>query len=59
MCVLHKGREWADLHGVAVDGRVLKQSIVGVEQLSGQQEEKLPGGTTIVQPEKQSTPHEG
>lgn len=52
MSVLHKGREWADLHSVAVNGRVLKQSIVRVEQLSGQQEEKLPGWAAIVQPEK-------
>ena len=52
MSVLHKGREWADLHSVAVNGRVLKQSIVRVEQLSGQQEEKLPGRAAIVQPEK-------
>lgn len=59
MSVLHKGREWADLHSVAVNGRVFKQSIVRVEQLSGQQEEKLPGWAAIVQPEKKMATHHG
>lgn len=37
-----------DLKGVVVVSRVLKETVVGVEHLMGQQEEPLPGHTTIV-----------
>ena len=37
------------LHCVGVVGRVLKEAIVGVEDLPGQEEEELPGWTSIVQ----------
>lgn len=50
MVVVHKGRHGADLDGVRVVGRVFKQAVVRVEQLSGHQEEKLSGGATVVQP---------
>ena len=58
--ILHKGRHGADLHGVGVVGRVLKQTIVGVEELLGQQEEELSGGAAVVQPKhsRESTPQQ-
>lgn len=50
MVVVHKGRHGADLDGVRVIGWIFKQAVVRVEQLSGHQEEKLSGGSTVVQP---------
>lgn len=50
MVVVHKGRHGADLDRVRVVGGVFKQAVVRVEQLSGHQEEKLSGGSTVVQP---------
>lgn len=50
MVVVHKGRHGADLDRVRVVGWVFKQAVVRVEQLSGHQEEKLSGGSTVVQP---------
>ena len=47
--VLHEGRHRADLDGVGVIGRVLKQAIVRVEELLGEQEEELSRRTTVVQ----------
>lgn len=48
--IVHEGGHGADLHGVGVVGRVLKQTIIRVEQLPGNQEEELPGGPAVVQP---------
>lgn len=42
MVVVHEGRHGRNLHRVCVIGRVLKQSIVGVEEFPGKQEEELP-----------------
>lgn len=50
MVVVYEGRHGADLDGVRVIGWVFKQAVVWVEQLSGHQEEKLSGGSTVVQP---------
>lgn len=50
MVVVHEGRHGADLDRVRVVGRVLEQAVVRVEQLSGHQEEKLSGGSAVVQP---------
>lgn len=50
MVVVHEGRHGADLDGVRVVGWVFKEAIVWVEQLSGHEEEKLSGGSTVVQP---------
>ena len=47
--ILNLGRLGADLDGVRSMGRVLKQSIVWVEQLSGELEEKLTLWTTVVE----------
>lgn len=49
--VLHKRGHGTYLNGVSVVSRVLKQTIVRVEQLLRQEEEKLSGRTTIVQSE--------
>jgi len=49
--VLHEGGHGADLDGVGVVGRVLEEAVVGVEELLGQQEEELPGGPAVVQPD--------
>lgn len=49
--VLYEGGHGADLDGVRVVGWVLKQAIVGVEQLLRQQEEELSGWPTVVQPD--------
>lgn len=51
--VVHKGRHGADLDSVRVVGWIFKQAIVGVEEFSGHQEEKLSGGPTVVQPATQ------
>lgn len=49
MVVVHKGRHGAYLDSVSVIGRVFKQAIVRVEELSGYQEEELSGGSAVVQ----------
>lgn len=50
MVVVHEGGHGADLDGVRVVGRVLKEAVVRVEQLSGHQEEELSWGPAVVQP---------
>lgn len=50
MVVVYEGRHGADLDGVRVIGWILKQAVVRVEELSGDEEEKLPGGSAVVQP---------
>ena len=50
--ILDERRHRADLDGVGVVGWVLKESVVWVKQLPGQQEEKLPRRATVVQPGK-------
>ena len=40
----------AHLNSVGIIGRVFKESIVGIEDLSGEQKEELPGGASVVQP---------
>lgn len=49
--VLYEGWHGADLDGVGVVGRVLKESVVGIKELLGQEEEELPGRPAVVQPE--------
>ena len=46
--ILDEGGGGADLYSVGVIGRILKQAIVGVEDLSGDQEEELTRGATVV-----------
>lgn len=48
--IVHEGRHGADLDSVGVVGRVLKQTIIRVEQLPGNQEEELSGRPAVVQP---------
>lgn len=48
--IVHKGRHGADLDRVGVISRVLKQTIIRVEQLPGNQEKELSGRSTVVQP---------
>lgn len=48
--IVHESRHGADLDCVGVISRVLKQTIIRVEQLPGNQEEELPGRPTVVQP---------
>lgn len=50
MVVVYEGRHGADLDGVRVIGWILKQAVVRVEELSGDEEEKLSGGSAVVQP---------
>ncbi len=52
--VVYEGGHGADLDGVGVVGRVLKQTIIRVEQLPGNQEEELPGRPAVVQPATQA-----
>ena len=46
--VLNECRHGADLNGVGVVGRVLKQAIVRIEQLLRQEEEELSGRAAVV-----------
>ena len=46
--VLQEDRGRADLDCVGIVGRVLKESVVGVEDLSGEKEEEFTRWTTIV-----------
>lgn len=57
MVVVHEGGHGADLDGVRVVGRVLKEAVVRVEQLSGHQEEELSGGPAVVQPADDTHTH--
>ena len=50
MVVVHKGRHGADLYGVGIIGRVLKQTVVWIKQLARHQEEELSRRATVVQP---------
>lgn len=50
MVIVYKCRHGADLHRVRVVGGVLKQTIVRVEELPGDQEEEFSGGAAVVQP---------
>ena len=50
MVVVYEGRHGADLDGVRVIGWIFKQAVVRVEELSGDEEEKLSGGSAVVQP---------
>ena len=50
MVIVYKSGHGADLDGVGVVGRVLKQTIIRVKQLPGNQEEELSGGSAVVQP---------
>lgn len=50
MVVIHKGRHGADLNGVGVISRVLKQPVVWIKQLTGHQEEELSRRAAVVQP---------
>lgn len=51
--VFYKCRHGADLYCVGIICRVLKESIVGVEELLRQKEEELSGRTTVVQAAKE------
>ena len=46
--VVDEGRGGADLNCIGVIGRVLKQAVVGVEDLTGEKEKELTTWTTIV-----------
>ncbi len=46
---MDEGRRGADLDGVGVVSRVLKQPVVRVEDLPREEEEELSAGTSIVQ----------
>ena len=48
--VLKEGGGGADLNGVRVIGRVLKQAVVRVEDLAREKKEKFSTWATIVQP---------
>lgn len=53
--VLHKRWHGADLNSVGIVGWILEQTVVGIEQLLGQQEEELSGGAAVVQSEQRNT----
>lgn len=48
--IVHERRHGADLDRVRVVGGVLKEAVVRVEELPGDQEEELSGGAAVVQP---------
>lgn len=50
--IFNKGRHGADLYGVSVVGWVLKQPIIGIEELLRQKEKEFSGRATVVQPGK-------
>lgn len=52
--VFYKRRHGADLHRVSIICRVLKESVVRVEQLLRQKEEELSRRTTVVQAAKEA-----
>lgn len=56
--VFYKRRHGADLHGVSVICRILKESIVRVEELLRQKEEELPRRATVVQAAKETQAQE-
>lgn len=51
MMIVYEGRHGADLNRVGVVGRIFKQTIIWVKEFSGNQEEELSGGSTVIQPE--------
>lgn len=55
MVVIHKGGHGADLNGVGVISRVLKQPVIWIKQLTGHQEEELSRRAAIVQPTLKKT----
>lgn len=57
MVIVYEGGHGADLDGVGVVGRVLKQTIIRVEQLPGNQEEELSGRPAVVQPATHTHTH--
>lgn len=57
MVIVHEGGHGADLDRVGVIGRVLKQTIIRVEQLPGDQEEELSGRPAVVQPAARRNEH--
>lgn len=57
MVIVHEGGHGADLDRVGVIGRVLKQTIIRVEQLPGNQEEELSGRPAVVQPATRYNKH--
>lgn len=56
--VFHKRRHGADLHGVSIICRILKESVVRVEELLRQKEEELSRRTTVVQAAKEAEAQE-
>lgn len=52
--VFHKCRHGADLHRVSIICRILKESVVRVEELLRQKEEELSRRTTVVQAAKEA-----
>lgn len=56
--VFHKRRHGADLHRVGIICRVLKESVVRVEELLRQKEEELSRRTTVVQTAKEAEARE-
>lgn len=52
--VFYKCRHGADLYCVSIVCRVLKESIIRVEELLRQKEEELSGRTTVVQAAKEA-----
>lgn len=50
--IFNKGRHGADLYSVSVVGWILKQPIIGIEELLRQKEKEFSGGATVVQPGK-------
>lgn len=56
--IFYKRRHGADLDCVSVICRILKESIVRVEELLRQQEEELSRRATVVQPAKEAQAQE-
>lgn len=50
--VLDEGCGGANLNGVSVVGRVLKEPVIRVEDLSREKEEEFSTGASIIEPEK-------
>lgn len=51
--IFNKGRHGADLYSVSVVGGILKQPVIGIEELLRQKEEEFSGGAAVVQPGKE------
>lgn len=56
--VFHKCRHGADLHRVSIICRILKESVVRVEELLRQKEEELSRRTTVIQAVKEAEARE-